>query len=96
MPIHDCIGFIAAPVTILAAVDSQLLLDCDWVWYASLCVSFVYSAWRIKPKKNITINLARGRSIAVGQGNVWDVKKGIIVVLVNNFLDTQVDDIVMF
>lgn len=91
----SCIGLIASPVTIIAAVNPNLLLSCNWIWYLSLGIPIFYSGWRIKPRKSITINLARRRTITVRQGNIWNVKKGIVVIPVNKFLDTQVDDVVI-
>lgn len=61
----------------------------------SLGIPIFYSGWRIKPRKSITINLTRRRTITVRQGNIWNEKKGIVVIPVNNFLDTQVDDVVI-
>lgn len=90
-----CMGVVSAIVTIVVAVKSDLIKDNYWVLFGCLGISLLWGIKRAYPKHKITISFAHNRTVDVRKGNIWDVKNGIVVVPVNNFFDTQVDDIVI-
>lgn len=90
-----CMGAESAILTIVVAIKSDLIKDNYWVLFICFAISLGYGAKRVWPKHKITISFAHKRTVVVQKGNIWDVKDGIVIVPVNNFFDTQVDDIVI-
>lgn len=90
-----CMGAVSALVTIVVAVKSDLIKDNYWILFLCFGVSLLWGFVCCYPKNKIAISFVHKRSVVVKKGNIWDVKKGIVVVPVNNFFDTQVDDIVI-
>lgn len=82
-------------LTIIAAVNPTILLKSDYILYVCFVVAVLYGLWRVFPKNTISVVFVKKRVIEVKKGNIWDVKTGIIVIPMNNFLDTQVDDVVI-
>lgn len=90
-----CMGAESAVVTIAVAVKSDLIEDNYWILFVCFAVSLGYGLICVLPKRKITISFAHKRPVEVKRGSIWNVKNGIVVVPVNNFFDTQVDDIVI-
>lgn len=89
-----CMGVLSGLVTI-ASVAYPCINGCTCIWYTCLGLSILWGIHKVIPDNNIEIEFIKKRTIKVSKGSIWDVKKGIIVVPVNNFFDTQVDDYVV-
>lgn len=91
----SCMGLVSVIITIISAVKPDILVGRHWIWYVCIGISVVYAVYKVLPRKQISISFFKRRVVEVKKGNIWDVKKGIVVIPVNNFFDTQVDDIVI-
>lgn len=89
-----CMGVLSGLVTI-ASVAFPTINGCTCIWYTCLGLSLLWGIHKVLPETNIEVEFIKRRTVKISKGSIWDVKKGIVVVPVNNFFDTQVDDIVV-
>lgn len=85
-------GYIASAVTIIAACIGG---SNGWGWYALagllvLCLIFAINAsWE---QKKISIKYRDNFKVTVYEGNIFDVQRGVVVIPVNDYFDTLVDN----
>lgn len=89
-----CMGVLSGLVTI-ASVAFPSINGCTCIWYTCLGLSVLWGIHKVIPETDIEVEFIKRRTIKISKGSIWDVKKGIVVVPVNNFFDTQVDDYVV-
>lgn len=94
-----CLGVLSAIVTILSVRANDEKWSCllHYAPYICLVIAIVWGIYKIFPRKCISITFHKNedRTIKVKEGDIWSVKNGIVVIPVNNFFDTQVDDIII-
>lgn len=90
-----CMGILSTLITIVVAFNQDFFQGKIYLLYVLFVVSVGYAILRVFPCEEVTIEFIKRRTINVKFGNIWDVKKGIVVVPVNNYLDTQVDDVII-
>ena len=68
--------------------------NCRCIWVLSLIVAILWGLYSIYPKKRIFINFPQKRNIQIRIGDLFSIKEknGIIVIPVNNYLDTQLEN----
>lgn len=90
---------IASVATLLSLFFAKDMSDSGWTW-AIICLSFIvliciiYASIMIKKKKHIKLNFNPDLDIIVEQGDLFK-KQGIIVIPVNEYFDTIVDEIII-
>lgn len=81
-------GTISCVLTI--AIGIWPMLNCSCVWQCCLAISVFWSISSVLPSDEISIEFIRKRTIRVKVGDLFDTERGSIVVIpVNNYLDTQ-------
>lgn len=89
-----CMGVLSGLVTV-ASVAFPCIIGCTCIWYACLGISLLWGIWKVVPSTKIEVEFVKKRSIKVSKGSIWDIKSGIVIIPVNNFFDTQADDIII-
>lgn len=94
-----CLGVLSAIVTILSVRANDEKWSCllHYAPYICLVIAIGWGIYKIFPRKSISITFHKNedRIIKVKEGDIWSVTKGIVVVPVNNYFDTQDDDIII-
>ena len=89
------IGTLATIYTISALCCAYLNEHAKEVGAALLVCSAVIAIYKVWPKNSVTIKLKNRLSVNVKIGDLFAIKKGVIVIPVNDYFDTQVDNIVI-
>lgn len=94
-----CLGVLSAIVTILSVRANDEKWSCllHYAPYICLVIAIGWGIYKIFPRKSISITFHKNedRIIKVKEGDIWSVKNGIVVIPVNNYFDTQDDDIII-
>lgn len=94
-----CLGVLSAIVTILSVRANDEKWSCllHYTTYICLVIAIGWGIYKIFPRKSISITFHKNedRIIKVKEGDIWSVKNGIVVIPVNNYFDTQDDDIII-
>lgn len=94
-----CLGVLSAIVTIFSMWADDATWSCYLHMAPLVClgISLIWAIYKVVPTDCISITFHKNnvRIIDVKEGDIWSIKKGIVVIPVNNFFDTQADDIII-
>lgn len=94
-----CLGVLSAIVTILSVWPDENKWSCYLHIAPFVCfgIALIWAVCKIVPREHISITFHKNdvRTIEVRKGDIWSVTKGIVVVPVNNYFDTQNDNIII-
>lgn len=87
------IGAIASIFTIIFSNFAEIYIGTKWPYYLSgiLLIAIVYATIKAYPIRNITLKLKNKLNVTIKYGDVFK-QKGIIIIPVNEYFDTIVDD----
>lgn len=94
-----CLGVLSAIVTILSVWPDENKWSCylHIAPFVCLGIALIWAVCKIVPREHISITFHKNdvRTIEVRKGDIWSIDEGIVIIPVNNFFDTQVDDIII-
>jgi hypothetical protein len=90
------IGITSSFVTVLWALFSvqlnELVKNCEWYYLGGIIfVNVMYGIVSVLPKNRVKLKLGENLNVDVAFGDLFE-KKGIIVIPVNDYFDTLVDE----
>ena len=85
-------GALSTLLTIAVAIFPTI--NCPLLWIGGVVISMIYAVAKSIKKKSVSIRLNQNKIINIKQGNLFD-QDGIIVIPVNDYFDTQNDDIII-
>lgn len=85
-------GLLASAVTIVSTFVPCIR---EWGIYALfglLLLSVVLAVWMAWPTKSIEIKLSQTAKLRIFEGDIFSIKKGVVVIPFNDYFDTLVDN----
>ena len=83
-------GTLSTLMTIIIGIYSPFNTTC--IWEVCLLAAIIWGVYSICPKNHISVNFVRRRVIQIAFGDLFKVERNSIVVIpVNNYLDTQLE-----
>ncbi|WP_214645075.1 macro domain-containing protein, partial [Aliivibrio fischeri] len=90
------LGITSSIVTVLWAIFSaqlnDLVKDCEWLFLGSIIIiNIIYGVISVLPKNSVKLKLGENLKVDVGFGDLFQ-KEGVVVIPVNDYFDTLVDE----
>lgn len=94
----QAIGAIGVVLGIVSAI-CPCCISCYWYWFliGACLICIGWCLIKLLPRKAIDVKINKGLKVQIRQKDILsdDITKGIVVIPVNNYLDTQVDNVVI-
>lgn len=84
----DSMALLSTLATIVIGICTSI--NKPWLWGSCLVVSIIYAIRKIYPSEKTEIELSPKRKVSIKKGDIFKIEKGIIVIPVNNYFDTQI------